>query len=139
MPVNRTIIIVFDSLGAGELPDAAGYGDSGSNTLANIAEAVGGLNIPNLGLLGLGNIIDIRGVPPAAAPLSAYGKLAEVSAGKDTTVGHWELMGIQMNQPFPVYPDGFPPELIAEFERRVGLKVLGNKAASGTADRKSVV
>lgn len=133
MSINRTIIIVFDSMGAGELPDAADYGDTGSNTMANTAQAVGGLNIPNLGRLGLGNIIDILGVPPVAAPQSAYGKLTEVSAGKDTTVGHWELMGIQLKQPFPVYPDGFPSELIAGFERLAGSKVLGNKAASGTA------
>ena len=132
MSVNRTIIIVFDSMGAGELPDAADYGDAGSNTLANTAAAAGGLNIPNLERFGLGNIIDIDGVPPAVAPAAAYGKLAEVSAGKDTTVGHWELMGIQVREAFPVYPGGFPRELIAEFRRRTGLNVLGNKAASGT-------
>src|SRR3989304_5013861 len=132
MLINRTIIIVFDGMGAGALPDAGAWGDAGSNTLANTAAAAGGLNLPHLGRLGLGNIIEIQGAPPAEAPLAAYGKLAEVSAGKDTTVGHWELMGLWLKRPFPVYPRGFPPELIGEFERRTGLKVLGNKAASGT-------
>jgi phosphopentomutase len=133
MSIKRTIIIVFDSVGAGELPDAKAFGDVGSNTLANTALAVGGLDLPNLGRLGLGNIIDIAGVPPAKEPKAAFGKLAEVSSGKDTTVGHWELMGIWSRQPFPVYPRGFPPELIETFTSLTGLKILGNKAASGTA------
>lgn len=132
MLINRTVLIVFDSLGVGELPDAAKYGDSGSNTLANTAKAVGGLNIPNLARLGLGNIINVMGVEPAIEPQAAYGKMAEVSAGKDTTVGHWELSGLWSKKPFPVYPDGFPERLIADFGHRTGLKVLGNKAASGT-------
>ena len=132
MAINRTVIIVFDSLGLGELPDAVKYGDSGSNTLANTAKAVGGLDIPNLARLGLGNIIKVTGVEPAIEPQAAYGKMAEVSAGKDTTVGHWELAGLWSLKPFPVYPNGFPERLITDFYHRTGLKVLGNKAASGT-------
>ncbi len=132
MLVNRVVLIVFDSLGVGELPDAARYGDSGSNTLANIAEAVGGINAPNLAWLGLGNILKVRGMPPAHEPQSAFGKMAEVSVGKDTTVGHWELMGLWSEKPFPVYPNGFPAELVARFEEKAGVKILGNKAASGT-------
>ncbi len=130
--IKRTIIIVFDSLGVGELPDAAAFGDVGSNTLAHIAVAVGGLSLPNLAALGLGNIIDIQGTEPALQPNGAFGKMAEVSIGKDTTVGHWELMGVSSPEAFPVFPDGFPPELIEEFTRRTSLGVLGNKAASGT-------
>lgn len=130
--VDRTIIIVFDSLGVGELPDAGDFGDTGSNTLGNTAAAAGGLELPNLGSLGLGNIIDVPGTTPSAHPRGAYGKMAEISAGKDTTVGHWELMGVSSKEPFPVYPDGFPPELIEKFKRCTGLGILGNKAASGT-------
>ena len=130
--IKRTLIIVLDSVGAGALPDAAAYGDEGSNTLANTAAFVGGLTLPNFAELGLGNIIPISGVPPSRQPLANYGKIAEVSSGKDTTTGHWELMGIRLERQFPLYPDGFPPEVIAEFERRTGLKVLGNRAASGT-------
>lgn len=133
MSINRTIVIVFDSLGVGELPDAAEFGDSGSNTLAHTALAAGGLGLAHLGALGLGNIIDVKGVAPAVAPRGAFGKMAEKSAGKDTTVGHWELMGLWSTRPFPVYPNGFPPALIEEFQRRAGLEVIGNKAASGTA------
>lgn len=130
--IERTIIIVFDSLGVGELPDAAAFGDTGSNTLAHIAAAVGGLALPNLASLGLGRIIDTQGVPPVLRPQGSFGKMAEVSAGKDTTVGHWELMGVSSPRPLPVYPDGFPQELIDEFKRRTSLGVLGNRAASGT-------
>lgn len=130
--IERTIIIVFDSLGVGELPDAAAFGDTGSNTLAHIAAAVGGLALPNLASLGLGRIIDIQGVPPVLRPQGSFGKMAEVSAGKDTTVGHWELMGVSSPRPLPVYPDGFPQELIDEFKRRTSLGVLGNRVASGT-------
>ena len=130
--IKRTIIIVFDSLGVGELPDAAAFGDAGSNTLAHIAAAVGGLALPNLASLGLGHIIDIQGTEPVSQPKGAFGKMAEVSIGKDTTVGHWELMGVSSPEAFPVFPDGFPPELIREFKRRTSLGVLGNKAASGT-------
>jgi len=131
--VKRAVIIVFDSLGVGALPDAAQFGDVGSNTLANTAQAVGGLNLPNLAKLGLGNIIPVKGVRPASQPLGCYGKMAELSQGKDTTVGHWELMGVVKKEPFPVYPLGFPPEIIRLFSQKIGRPVLGNKPASGTA------
>jgi len=129
---NRAIIIVLDSVGVGELPDAYKYGDEGSNTLANTAKAVGGLNLPNFQKLGLGNIIDIEGVEPSRTPLASFGKMAERSAGKDTTTGHWELMGLHLPNPFPVYPNGFPKEVIDEFEKEAGRKILCNKPASGT-------
>ncbi|MFO7152939.1 MAG: phosphopentomutase [Bacillota bacterium] len=130
--IKRVILIVLDSVGAGELPDAALYSDEGSNTLANTAKAVGGLKVPNLQKLGLGNIIDIEGVAPIPEPEASYGKAAEKSAGKDTTTGHWEIAGIILEKPFPVYPQGFPPEIIEEFEKRIGTKTLGNRPASGT-------
>lgn len=125
--------MVLDGTGIGALPDAARYGDEGSNTLGNLADAVGGLNLPNLQRLGLGNIGSIRGVPPAARADAAWGKMAECSPGKDTTTGHWELTGVILDRPFPVYPHGFPPEVINSFEKRIGRRVLGNKPASGTA------
>jgi phosphopentomutase len=131
--INRLTLIVLDSVGIGELPDAERYGDRGSNTLANTARAVGGLNLPNLGRLGLGNILAIEGVPPVKQPLAAYGRMAEASAGKDTTTGHWEIAGLLLERPFPVYPHCFPPEIIEPFEKRIGRPVLGNRAASGTA------
>lgn len=131
--INRVILIVLDSVGIGALPDAGAYGDAGSNTLVNTAQAVGGLKLPNLGRLGLGNIASIKGVPPQDSPAGAYGKMAERSAGKDTTTGHWELSGVILEKPFPVYPHGFPPEIIKSFEESIGRKTLGNKAASGTA------
>lgn len=124
--------MVLDSCGVGELPDAASYGDAGSNTIANTAMAVGGLNMPNMQKLGLGNIIRINGIPAAETPSAYYGKMAEQSQGKDSTMGHWEIAGIISSQPFPVYPSGFPKALIDEFIRRTGRGVLGNKAASGT-------
>ncbi len=130
--INRVTLIIMDSVGIGELPDAAKYNDCGSNTLGNCSRAVGGLNLPNLARLGLGNILDIKGVPAAAEPLGAYGKMAEQSAGKDTTTGHWELSGIILSNPFPVYPGGFPREVIEPFEEKIGRKVIGNKMASGT-------
>jgi phosphopentomutase len=130
--INQVTLIVIDSLGVGELPDAASYGDGGSNTLGNTAKAVGGLKMPHLGALGLGNIIDVAGVPPVDRPLAAYGKMAEVSAGKDTTTGHWEIAGVTLVKPFPVYPQGFPAELVSEFEERIGRGTLGNEVASGT-------
>lgn len=128
----RAIIIVLDGVGVGELPDASKFGDEGSNTLVHTAEAVGGLNLPNFQKLGLGNIVSIKGVPAVGEPLASYGKMAEKSAGKDTTTGHWELMGVYLTRPFPTYPSGFPPEIISEFEKRIGRKVIGNKPASGT-------
>lgn len=130
--IDRVVILVFDSLGVGELPDAAEYGDAGANTVANLAAAVGGLSLPTLEMLGLGNIIAIDGVPPAVNPQACYGKMAEKSCGKDTTVGLWEMMGLITKSPFPVFPTGFPPEVIEAFEKEIGRRVLGNKTASGT-------
>ena len=129
---QRIIVLVLDSVGVGELPDAALYGDKGSATLPNTARAVGGLHLPNLEKLGLGNIVPIEGVPPTKACSSGWGKMAERSPGKDTTTGHWELMGIILERPFPVYPSGFPEEVISTFEEVIGTSVLGNKPASGT-------
>ncbi len=129
--ILRNIVLVLDGCGCGELPDAADYGDEGSNTLANTAEAMGGLDLPNLERLGLGNIIEIQGVRSGVA-LSSYGKMAERSAGKDSTTGHWELFGVVSQRPFPTYPHGFPPEVIRPFEEAIGRKILGNKPASGT-------
>ncbi|MEG3070534.1 MAG: phosphopentomutase [Candidatus Syntrophopropionicum ammoniitolerans] len=133
MMINRVALFVLDSVGVGELPDARDYGDCGSNTLGNISRAVGGLNMPHLGRLGLGNIIPIEGVPPAAAPAASYGRMAEKSPGKDTTTGHWEMAGMILKQPFPVYPHGFPAFLIKSYEGKIGRRVLGNKAASDAA------
>ncbi len=130
--IKRVNLIVLDSVGVGDAPDAAAYGDEGSNTLGNIARAVGGLNLPNLGEMGLGNLTDIQGVPPVAQTRSIYGRLTETSAGKDTTTGHWELAGVPLEQPFPLYPHGFPADLMAEFEARIGRGWLGNYPASGT-------
>ncbi|MGB9791185.1 MAG: phosphopentomutase [Thermacetogeniaceae bacterium] len=129
---KRVCVIVMDGIGVGALPDAREYGDEGSCTLGNLAEAVGGLHLPNLGRLGLGNIIPLKGVPPSEHPSAAWGKMAMQAAGKDTTSGHWELTGVILKTPFPVYPHGFPPEVIEAFESRIGRKVLGNKPASGT-------
>jgi phosphopentomutase len=130
--MRRVVLIVLDSVGVGALPDAAAYGDEGSNTLGHLARAAGGLRLPNLQWLGLGNLTEIAGVPPRADTLGAYGRMAEASAGKDTTIGHWELAGLISLRPLPTYPQGFPADLIAEYERRIGRKVLGNKPASGT-------
>jgi len=127
------VVVVADSAGAGALPDAGAYGDEASNTLGHVAQAAGGLKLPLLQRLGLGNILPLQGVPPAREPLAAFGRLAEQSAGKDTTTGHWELMGIILPRPFPVYPQGFPPALITRFEKAIGRRTLGNKPASGTA------
>lgn len=133
MKIDRVILIVLDSAGVGELPDAADYGDAGSNTLGHIARSVG-LEMPHCGRLGLGNIISIPGTPPTDQPQGIYGKAAELSKGKDTTTGHWEISGVILNDPFPVYPEGFPDDIIDEFCRRVGKDgVLGNCTASGTA------
>ena len=129
----RAIVLVLDSVGVGELPDAAEYGDTGSNTLGNTALAAGGLALPNLGRMGLGNITDVAGVPPVAHPTASWGRCAEVSAGKDTTTGHWEMMGLALPTAFPTYPHGFPPEVMDVFMRETGLGWLGNCPASGTA------
>ncbi len=130
---RRAILLLLDGVGIGELPDADQYGDVGSHTLGNMAEAVGGLNLPTLQRLGLGNLEPIKGIPPSPSPLACYGKMREVSAGKDTTTGHWEIAGVIRTKPFPTYPNGFPPEIIEAFEQAIGRKVLGNKPASGTA------
>jgi len=130
--IKRVVLIVLDSCGVGELPDAFKYNDQGSNTLANTAKAVEGLNLPNLEGLGLGNIASISGVEPQDKPLASYGKMAEVSSGKDSTSGHWEMTGVILKTPFPVYPNGFPDELIKRFKKAIGTEVLGNKPASGT-------
>ncbi len=129
---DRVIVLVLDSCGVGELPDAASYGDAGASTLPHTASACGGLHLPTLGRLGFGRIVSIQGVPPERAPTGAFGKMAEVSPGKDSTTGHWELMGVQLERPFPTYPQGFPPEVISAFEARIGRRVLGNRPASGT-------
>jgi phosphopentomutase len=131
MSFQRVVWIVLDSVGIGEMPDAAGYGDAGSDTLGNLARARP-LNLPHLCNLGLGNIKPIEGLPPAASPVGAYGRCALASPGKDTTTGHWEMVGIHLDKPFPLYPNGFPPEILREFEDRIGRATLGNCAASGT-------
>src|SRR5262245_11901789 len=128
----RACVIVLDAVGAGELPDAADYGDEGSNTLGNVAKAVGGLDLPNLEHLGFGNIEDLLGCPPMDGAPAVAGRLFERSKGKDTTTGHWELMGIVTPVAMPTYPHGFPFEVIEEFAHRTGRGVLGNKTASGT-------
>lgn len=130
LPFPRVILIVLDSVGVGELPDAPLYRDEGSNTLGNLARAVP-LHVPALRSLGLGNLVDIGGAP-VREPTGAFGRLAERSAGKDSVTGHWELMGIVLDRAFPTFPEGFPPEVIAEFERRIGRRSIGNVVASGT-------
>ena len=133
MHIQRVILIVLDSVGIGEAPDAATYGDVGSHTLGNIAQAVGGLHLPNMESMGLANIAILDGVKPQLSPIAAYGKMAEVSSGKDTTTGHWELTGIHLHRSFPVYPDGFPDDVMARYEAETGRGWLGNYPASGTA------
>ena len=128
----RACVIVLDAVGAGELPDAAEYGDEGSHTLGNVARAVGGLDLPNLEALGLGNVEPLEGCPPQPGAPAVAGRLVERSKGKDTSTGHWELMGIVTPTAMPTYPHGFPGGLIEEFAHRTGRSVLGNKPASGT-------
>ncbi len=128
----RVILIVIDSVGIGELPDARDYGDTGSDTLGNIARQIP-LAVPNLRVLGLARVAAINRITPEPDPAGAFGRMAEASPGKDSVTGHWELMGLVLERPFPVFPNGFPSELIDEFERRIGRKTLANKAASGTA------
>jgi phosphopentomutase len=130
-PFTRAIVIVLDSVGIGELPDAAAYGDEGSNTLGNIARQVP-LAVPTLRQLGLDRLVDIGGVVSGAAPRGAIGRMAEASAGKDSVTGHWEMMGIVLDRAFPTFPHGFPAELLQEFSQRTGRGVLANRAASGT-------
>jgi phosphopentomutase len=131
-PIRRAIVLVADSVGCGEAPDAAAYGDQGTNTLGNIARRLSGLSLPNLGALGLGNLTDIAGVSPRRDTRGAFGRMREASAGKDTTTGHWEMVGLVVSEPFRTFPSGFPPEMIEEFERAASRRVLGNKPASGT-------
>jgi phosphopentomutase len=128
----RACVIVLDAVGAGALPDADQYGDVGSNTLGNVAEAVGGLDLPNLEALGLGNVEPLAGCPPQPGAPAVAGRLSERSKGKDTTTGHWELMGVVTATAFPTYPHGFPHDVIDPFMHRTGRGVLGNKPASGT-------
>jgi len=130
--VERVLLLVCDSFGVGEAPDAAEYGDSGSDTIGHVARAVDGLHVPNLGSLGLGNLTDVQGVAPDGRARTASGKQQERSAGKDTITGHWEITGIVLDRPFPTYPNGFPHEIIEAFQRAIDREVLGNKPASGT-------
>jgi phosphopentomutase len=128
----RACVIVLDAVGAGALPDAADYGDEGSDTLGNVARAVGGLDLPSLEALGLGNVEPLEGCPPQTGAPAVAGRLRPRSKGKDTTTGHWELMGVVTAQPFPTYPHGFPHDVVDPFMHRTGRGVLGNKPASGT-------
>jgi phosphopentomutase len=129
---NRVILLVMDSVGVGELPDARTYGDVGSDTLGNLARRIP-LAVPHLRSLGLARVATINTEGPEPEPLGAYGKMAEASPGKDSVTGHWELMGLVLDRAFPLFPNGFPADVIAEYERRIGRRILANKAASGTA------
>ncbi len=137
MMENRTYkrihLIVLDSVGIGEAPDAEKFNDKGADTLGHIAEKMNGLNMPNMGKLGLSNIREIKGITPAEHPLAYYTKMQEASNGKDTMTGHWEIMGLNIKEPFQTFPNGFPEELIRQLEEKTGRKVIGNKPASGTA------
>ena len=130
-PIRRVILVVLDSVGIGELPDAAAYGDEGSDTLGNISRVVP-LRLPNLCALGLRELVALPGVDRPALPAGAFGRMAEASPGKDSVTGHWELAGLVLDRPFPVFPHGFPPEIMREFEARIGRPTLGNVVASGT-------
>ncbi|WP_156288954.1 phosphopentomutase [Oceanobacillus salinisoli] len=130
---KRVFLIVMDSVGIGESPDAEAYGDKGADTLGHIAAHRNGLHMPNMGALGLSNIREIQGIPPAEKTLAHYTKMQEASAGKDTMTGHWEIMGLHIDTPFRTFPDGFPDEVIHKIEEKTGRKVIGNKPASGTA------
>jgi phosphopentomutase len=133
MDRRRFVIIVADSAGCGATPDAREYGDEGSDTIGNTSRAVGGLALPNLGKLGLGNLTAIAGVPPDPAPRASFGKMQERSEGKDTITGHWEMMGIVLQESLRLFPDGFPPEIVEPWVKAIGVDgVLGNRAASGT-------
>src|ERR1044071_3423499 len=130
---RRAAIIVLDGLGLGAAHDTAAYGDAGSDTLGNVLRAAGGLNLPSLEWLGLGNCAPLTGLPASPMPAAAFGTAQPASPGKDSTTGHWEICGVVLERAFPTYPRGFPPEVIAEFSRRTGRGVLGNKAAPGPA------
>src|SRR4029078_759520 len=129
--LKRIVWIVLDSVGIGEMPDAAAYGDVGSDTLGNIAR-LRPLHLPHMAAIGLGNIKPLTGIAPAGSPGGAFGRCALASPGKDTTTGHWEMAGIHLEKPFPLFPNGLPPEIMDEFEQKIGRSTLGNKAASGT-------
>ena len=133
MTARRAAIVVLDGVGIGEAPDAAAYGDEGSDTLGNLSRALGGLSLPNLAAAGLGRIAPLEGVPAAARPRGAWGAMRPRSAGKDSTTGHWEIAGLHLARPFPTFPDGFPRAVVEEFARRTGRGVIGNVAGSGTA------
>lgn len=130
--IKRAILVVLDGVGVGANPDAHAYGDDGASSLEHCAQAVGGLELPNLGRIGLGNITPIQGTPPTDHPTGSYGRMAEAGAGKDSTTGHWEITGVVLKKPLPTYPHGFPPDLLERFEHAIGRKILGNKPASGT-------
>jgi phosphopentomutase len=132
MRIDRVFLIVLDGVGVGELPDAADFGDVGSNSLGQTARVLGGLRLPQLGAMGLGNLTAIEGVLPRPETAGAFGKMAERSLGKCSTVGHWEIAGVISPVPLPVFPDGFPPDVLAAFERAIGRATLGNRTASGT-------
>ena len=130
--LSRAILVVLDGVGAGANPDASIYGDAGASSLEHCAQSIGGLELPNLGQLGLGNITPILGTPPRTDLAGSYGRMASAAAGKDSTTGHWEITGVVLQKPLPTYPHGFPASLVAQFEQAIGRKVIGNKAASGT-------
>lgn len=130
--INRIILLILDSLGIGELPDAKEYKDEGSNTLGNIIKALGGIALPNLEAMGLGLIQGVEGLQKPKKPIASYGRMTEASKGKDTAAGHWEIAGVIIDKPLPTYPNGFPEEIMDRFVKETGLGYLGNKAASGT-------
>ncbi len=130
--MKRCVVIVLDSCGVGAAPDADDYGDAGTNTLAHVADAVGGLSLPNLEQLGLGHVTEVAGVAPVEPTTGAFGRMREGSAGKDTTTGHWEMGGLLIEKPFALYPDGFPAEILDPFVGQTGYGYIGNKASSGT-------
>jgi phosphopentomutase len=129
---RRAVVVVLDGVGAGHAPDAAEYGDEGADTLGNTARAVGGLDLPNLQSLGLGNLTEIEGMPAEDSTRASHGVMVELSAAKATLAGHWEMMGLILEDPLPTYPEGFPEEIIHRFEEETGRKVIGNRPASGT-------
>lgn len=131
--INRVIWIVLDSVGMGEMPDSVKFGDVGCNTIGNVSSKLGGLKLPNMEKLGLGNIEGMKNINKVENPIGCFGRFAEMSDGKDTTTGHWEMCGIQLDKPFPTYTQGFPKEVVEAFEKAIGRKILGNKPASGTA------
>lgn len=130
--LKRAILIVLDGVGAGENPDARAYGDEGASSLEHCAQAIGGLQLPHLGALGLGNITPIQGTPPQQEVTGSYGRMASAAAGKDSTTGHWEMTGVVLSKALPTYPHGFPADIVSAFEHAIGRSVIGNKVASGT-------